>query len=658
MDLKSKYLYAFQLLGVAFIYFFTAKLGLSLEAVSGFATLVWPPTGIALAAVLLFGYRLWPGIALAAFAANIVTGAPLFAAIAIAIGNTLEALVGAYMLRTFGFDNEFKRARDTYLYVLVGALLVTMIAATIGTTALWLQDVVGDEAYRATWMAWWTGDMMGALIVGYFLLNLRKSATLRGPLLAEAAVLILFFVAANLMLFFDLTAINTVAGENNSLSIIILVLLFYAGIRFGSIGAAWTLFLMFVIGILGTVAGTGPYKEMTLIAGLEQLQSGVGWVGAMILVLAGIADERTVSRSEAEQQKAREVALLESIGDGVVGVDDHERIIYANHAAEEMLAMKTEEMIGKNFFDIVPAQEESGQYVPREERLATRGMALQKSLTKRAHYYVRKDKTRFPASVTVSPVILDGKVLGLVNTFRDVSRETELDHAKDELISLASHQLRTPPTGIMWFAGMLLGEEVGKINDTQRKYLEEILYNNQRMIDVVNAMLNTSRLELGTFIPEPKPFNVTKMIEDVLTELSSQIAQRNLKIEKHYSSVPEIIFDPVLVRMVIQNLLVNAVQYTPNNGVVTVTTDISENEFEFRVRDTGMGIPKDAQSKMFTKMFRAGNTRKFDSSGSGLGLYIVNRILEKFGGTVNFESEENKGTEFTVRIPMKGGPAS
>ncbi len=640
-------------LGIVFaLYFFTAKFGLKLDAVSGFATLVWPPTGIALAAVLLFGYRLWPSIALAAFAINLLTGAPFFVALGIAGGNTLEAIIAAFLLKRFRFDITFKRARDTYLYVLFAALFATLIAATIGTSVLWLGGVITLAAYKATWIAWWSGDMLGALIVGYFLLNIIKTATLRGSRLAEAVVVIAVFIAVNAILFFDLSGIKAVAGESNSLSIVILVLLFYAGIRFGSIGAAWSLCVMLAIGVSGTVMGTGPYRDMALLQGLEQLQNGVGWIGAMILLFAGLSDERTQSREENERQKAREVALLESIGDGVIGVDPREYIVYVNRAAEKMLAMKAEEMIGKNFFTTVSAEEESGNAVSREERLLTLGFSKQKSFTKRDHYYLRKDKTRFPASVTVSPIVLDGKVLGMVNSFRDITSEIELDRAKDELISLASHQLRTPPTGIKWFAGMLLDEDVGKINDEQRKYLNEIIYNNQRMIDVVNVMLDSSRLELGTFVPQPKLLKTVDVIEEVLTELSAQIAEKQLKITKDFSS-PDAVFllDPTLTHMIVQNLLVNAVKYTPRDGQVHVAINVNKDEFVFRVSDSGFGIPKDQQSKIFTKLFRAGNTRNIDSSGSGLGLYIVKRILDKIGGAVSFTSEENVGTEFIVRIP-------
>jgi len=146
------------------VYFSTAKFGLMLDAVGGFATLVWPPTGISLAALLLFGLRLWPGIALGAFLVNFVTGAPALTAGGMALGNTLEALIGAYWLRRHaGFRNSLDRLRDVMGFIVFAAVLSTTVSATVGVSSLWLGGVMAQSASGPTWLAWWLGDMMGDL---------------------------------------------------------------------------------------------------------------------------------------------------------------------------------------------------------------------------------------------------------------------------------------------------------------------------------------------------------------------------------------------------------------------------------------------------------------------------------------------------------------
>lgn len=352
------------------------------------------------------------------------------------------------------------------------------------------------------------------------------------------------------------------------------------------------------------------------------------------------------------KEEAKEKALLESIGDGVIAVDQHKNILYVNQAAEQMLKRKSEEMIGKPFLEMVPAQNEKGQTIDSHERPFELAMLSGKSISKN-YYYLRSDNSTFPVAITVSPIVLNEKLIGVVNSFRDITQEMEINRTKDELVSLVSHQLRTPPTGIKWFAGMLLDEEVGAINDAQRSYLKEIIYNNERMIDVVNAMLSVSRIELGTFTVEPKLTNVTKIAESVLGEITFHAKEKHLEMVRKYSPMLEhVIVDPTLVRMILQNLLFNSVKYTPPKGKIILTLDIMGPELRISVEDTGCGIPRLAYDKIFTKLFRADNARAIDSSGTGLGLYVVKRILDELGGRIHFISEENKGTTFFVRLPI------
>lgn len=350
------------------------------------------------------------------------------------------------------------------------------------------------------------------------------------------------------------------------------------------------------------------------------------------------------------QEEAKEKALLESIGDGVIAVDKDRKVIYVNQATEQMLG--TEDMVGKPFLEAVPAQDEKGNTIPSSERLITHAAQTGKSMSQ-TYYYVRHDGTRFLAAVTASPIMLNGVMTGLVNTFRDITKEREIERAKDELVSLVSHQLRTPPTGIKWYAGMLLEEEVGTINDMQRAYLREINYNNERMIDVVNALLSVSRIELGTFVVEPKLTDVTKLVEGVISEVILHAEEKHLEIVRKYPPEPHpIMIDPTLVRMIVQNLIFNAVKYTAENGKITVGYEVVGPEFHMSVEDTGCGIPREDQKNIFTKLFRADNARKIDSSGTGLGLYIVKRIINEMGGHIHFTSEENKGTVFVIAVPI------
>lgn len=248
------------------------------------------------------------------------------------------------------------------------------------------------------------------------------------------------------------------------------------------------------------------------------------------------------------------------------------------------------------------------------------------------------------------------KPLKMIGVNFDITKEKEVDKAKSEFVSLASHQLRTPLSAINWYTEMLLNGDAGTINDEQKKYLGEVSIGNKRMVALVNALLNVSRLDLGTFIIEPEPTDITAMIKSVLDELRPQIMTKKLQLSEVYDpAIPtQFLADQKLLRMVFQNLLSNAVKYTPEAGSVTVSSTSKGEDLIFSVADSGMGIPASQKDKIFSKLFRADNARESDSEGTGLGLYIVKSVIEQSGGKVWFESVESKGSTFYVSLPLSG----
>jgi len=241
-----------------------------------------------------------------------------------------------------------------------------------------------------------------------------------------------------------------------------------------------------------------------------------------------------------------------------------------------------------------------------------------------------------------------------VVVFRDVSKEREVDRAKTEFVSLASHQLRTPLSSVNWFAEMLLAGDAGKLTKQQNEFIQKIYDGNQRMVDLVNALLNVSRIELGTFSVEPEPTDIVEISKSVIEELTPQVKEKKLKIEEKYEKIPKFSADPKLVRIVLQNLLSNAVKYTPEKGKVSADISLKNNNILIEIKDSGYGIPKDQQDKIFTKLFRADNVREKETEGTGLGLYIVKSIVDNSGGSISFDSAEDKGTTFHVSLPLSG----
>jgi signal transduction histidine kinase len=297
---------AFRIVGVAVAYVVAARLGLTLDAVAGFATLVWPASGIALAALLLGGYRLWPAIAIGAFVANALNGAAPLTALGIAAGNTAEALLGAFLLNRYpGFRNSLERVRDVVALMIFAAGISTTVSATAGVTTLLLSGIVTPDSFIETWRAWWLGDAIGDLLFAPVILiwadwrPLRLSQTRA----LEAVVLAMMIIAATLVVF---GIPGTDGGGTSGREYLLFPPLIWAALRFGTRGAVTASVSVMAIAVAETALGRGPFVRPELYQSLVALQAFLGITGATFLVLgASIAERR---RTEHELRAARETA--------------------------------------------------------------------------------------------------------------------------------------------------------------------------------------------------------------------------------------------------------------------------------------------------------------------------------------------------------------
>lgn len=378
-------------------------------------------------------------------------------------------------------------------------------------------------------------------------------------------------------------------------------------------------------------------------------------VGSVVVNFRDIT-ERKMSEDILSQEKAEDEAMLASIGEGIMATDDTGRISLVNDAACEMLGRSRKDLIGASVVDTIPMQDKMGKVVPVVDRPMTKVLKNGKTIvTSPDNFYVRADKSTFPVQFTLSPILLKKKVVGTVEVFRDITQEAAVDKAKTEFVSLASHQLRTPLATINWYLERLLDKELGTLKPSQEKYLDEVYHASQRMVDLINTLLNVSRLDLGTFAIEPENVSLPKIIEDVLHEYKREITSKKLIVQKKIpKTFPRTSADPKLIRIILQNLLSNAIRYGSENGKVSIVLTHDEKNYTIEVKDTGIGIPKKDHNKIFTKMFRSDNAKIHDAGGNGLGLYLVKTIVEKTGGKIWFASEMGHGSTFYVSLPLSG----
>ncbi len=235
-----------------------------------------------------------------------------------------------------------------------------------------------------------------------------------------------------------------------------------------------------------------------------------------------------------------------------------------------------------------------------------------------------------------------------------------LDEAKDDFVSMASHQLRTPLTSIKGYTSMVLEGDAGKINATQRKLLEQSFWSSQRMVYLIADLLNVSRLKTGKFIIEPVAVNLAEVVEQEIVQLKETAAGRNLTLTySRPDTFPDLMLDETKTRQVIMNFVDNAIYYTPAGGHIEVRLVETPSSVELRVADDGIGVPKSEQPHLFTKFYRAGNARKARPDGTGLGLFMAKKVVVAEGGAVIFETEEGKGSTFGFSFPkgLKAAPS-
>lgn len=378
-------------------------------------------------------------------------------------------------------------------------------------------------------------------------------------------------------------------------------------------------------------------------------------VGQLAAAFNQMSDRLRSSYRRIALEKQRDEILLESMGEGMIALDEKGRIGLINNNALNMLNLRDKQVIGQPVHKVFALHKAEGRKPltahDRPEMLALHSANPQSDVFS---FQIEGQKPLM-LHINASPVVIDDKTAGVIVILRDVTHEREVDRMKTEFISLASHQLRTPLSAIKWFTEMLLAGDAGKLKPQQQEFAQNIYDSSERMIELVSSLLNISRIESGRIIIDPRPTDLKQLIEGIVNDLQAKTAekQQSLIISVH-KELPKINLDPRLIGQVFLNLLTNAIKYTPPGGEISVFVSRKDDQIVSQVTDNGYGIPKQEQGKVFQKFFRAENAVKVETDGTGLGLYLIKAVIESSGGKIWFESAEGKGTTFWFSLPVSG----
>jgi PAS domain S-box-containing protein len=375
------------------------------------------------------------------------------------------------------------------------------------------------------------------------------------------------------------------------------------------------------------------------------------------LTRSGARQASDIRAAELERETAEIHAIVESIGDGVLVIDEHQKIHYVNTRLKAMLGVTSRDLLGKTLEEAWRIEDEEGNAISSRKRGVNKafstGRRQELTLQDPRQYIVRKNGSRFPISYVATPILRDGAPAGAVAIIKDVSREHEINRMKSDFVSLASHQLRTPLAAIMLTVEFLERFDAGHMKHADlMKHLHAIAESSKTMADLVNLLLNVSRIDMGTLAVTYKQVNIAQLIEEEVHSIA-KVAKANKRRLRAFlpSGGLTIKTDAAFVRIIVQNLISNAVKYSGTDTTVKVRALLRRGNALITVSDRGIGIPKKEQPHIFTKLYRASNAQKKRIEGSGLGLYIVKMMVEKLGGTIWFDSKPGEGTTFFVELP-------
>lgn len=300
---------------------------------------------------------------------------------------------------------------------------------------------------------------------------------------------------------------------------------------------------------------------------------------------------------------------------------------------------------------MVVAEDENGTLIPNMERPIMEVFFTGKPVFRKINYR-RKNGTRINVAVTVSPIFLNKNPIGAIEVFRDITKEMELENAKDEFISVASHELRTPATIVKQYLSMLLGGYAGLFSKRQINMLKTAYESNERQLTIINDLLRVARAEADKVNINREEVDIVKLVSMIITEQAAKFNKsRQVVTFRHNQTISLYNADPVHMRMVVENILSNAHKYTPEGKAIDVDITETSTQVSIAVKDQGVGILKKDIPKLFQKFSRIDNPLAAVAGGTGLGLFWVKKLVTLHNGKISVSSVINEGTTFTVILP-------
>jgi PAS domain S-box-containing protein len=662
----------FRHLALVFVaYFVAGRLGLAIPFTSGNVSPVWPPAGIAIAVLLVWGTRMWPAIWLAAFLVNFFTPISHAAALGIAVGNTSSALVANWLLKgTRRFHPSLSRLQSVLAFVLLGTLS-TIVAGSIGVSVLNITGVRAWSGFGPAWLIWCLGDAMGVIVVGPLVLCLSQLVWVKKQKLLEFVALVILTPLVSFLVFGQRLGFGL---ADNVLAFLVFPFVIWAATRFGVAGSAIVSAQIAGVAIWATSVGLGPFVQPDAIRGATLLQVFLAVMSLSGLALAAVVTERKEAegalhimqelvrrREQAEQalrsSEQRLSGIVNSAMDAIITIDQSQRIALFNSAAERIFRCTASDAVGSNLDRFIPLRFR-GVHSHHIKSFDAIGVTERSMSSPGILYGLRSDGEEFPIEATISQTESEGQKLYTV-ILRDVTlrRQSEEALMNAEKLSTAgrlaatiAHEINNPLAAITNLIYLVRSEEC--LTDSARRHLE--------MADVeLRRVAHIAKQTLGFYRDDSSPtrFDPVEVLENILALLANRIKSRHVVVEKEYDLHSEVVGSVGEVRQLFSNIISNAIDAVPTDGHLRIRVSSSldwrspvSRGVRITIADNGHGIAQKDRQRIFEPFF---TTKK--EAGTGLGLWVCRQIVSKHGGSIRVHSRatlDHSGSVFSVFLPI------
>jgi PAS domain S-box-containing protein len=669
------------LVALAVVYFVAGRFGLSLALVNQSATAIWPPTGIAIAACLLGGIRLWPAVLVGAFLVNLTTTQSVVPSLLIALGNTAECVIVASLMRRLAVGSDVFVKTTRILAYVATAAVGAAIAATVGLAALLAGDLAGQAGARAIWLTWWAADLSSALLVAPVIVTWAhrrpdQRIARRG---GEAFLLLAVLLTVAYAVFGP-----TLPGVRGyPLMFVTLPVLLWAALRFGSPGAASAVLVMAVVATIGTLDGLGPFTRGTPNESLLLLQAYLDVKMIVMLTLAAEVEGRRAVERDIRQLNLELERRIEARSEDLQKL--HGRLVEAQQVAhigswEWDIAADTiwwsDEMYRLYGLPVGSpiTYEHYISTIHPDDRAMVEAIVAKSGQTGEPftfeHRMVKTDGTvRTLHSRGRAVRGNGGEVLRMLGVGHDITdrrhaeeerlelvreqaarREAEeASRMKDAFLATLSHELRTPLNAVIGWAQVL--KKPGLDEALIRRAIDAIHRNVTIQAQLVSDILDVARIRTGTVRIDPRPEAVLTIVEGALDIMRPVIAEKKIEVVIDIFEDAAVMGDAQRLQQVFWNMLSNAAKFVATGGQIRIAARADGDQVQLTIEDDGPGIPEDFLPYVFDQFRQADPSLTRSHGGMGLGLAISQTLVQLHGGTIAAANRPQGGALFTVRLP-------